>query len=463
MYRRIFLGAIALLMLITAACQPQVELTPDVIEVTRMVEGTPQIIEVTRMVEEQVNVGRAVELQVLHSWASKPNPEALDIIFDAFEAQNPDIVIDDNPVQFEAYTQMIKVVMPSKAPPDVIVHKPGSNNRAQIDAGLFVDLTDFWEENNLDEILPPYSKELWSRHGRIWGVPFKGQTYMVWYRPSIFEKVGVEPPETWDEFLNVCEKLKAAGEVPINAADLNPWSATYWFEMIILGTAGKEFYSNLMLGKESWTDERVITAFSMWKDLLDAGYVIPDMNTYSFQDGSLNFGQGKAAMYLAGTYMPARLWPVMPDVDIDYFLFPVIDPAVERTLLVQADGWMIPRKASLIEEAKKFLLYLASAEAQQTFVEVVGEPVVNKMVPTSVYPHPDVLGAAASENSKYQGVNPLDLALEPAIATEVQKMVQIFDDTRDMDYLKSELARIDALAKDVFAAIDEDLKQELWK
>ncbi len=41
-------------------------------------------------------------------------------------------------------------------------------------------------------------------------------TQVMWiYNRDIFEKVGVEPPATWDEFVEVCEKLSAAGYRPI--------------------------------------------------------------------------------------------------------------------------------------------------------------------------------------------------------------------------------------------------------
>lgn len=41
-------------------------------------------------------------------------------------------------------------------------------------------------------------------------------TQVMWiYNQEIFQKVGVEPPKTWDEFVTVCEKVYAAGYQPI--------------------------------------------------------------------------------------------------------------------------------------------------------------------------------------------------------------------------------------------------------
>lgn len=46
------------------------------------------------------------------------------------------------------------------------------------------------------------------------------------YNKTIFQKVGVQPPKTWDEFIIVCDKIKKAGYIPI-AMGGNPVSLSY--------------------------------------------------------------------------------------------------------------------------------------------------------------------------------------------------------------------------------------------
>lgn len=38
---------------------------------------------------------------------------------------------------------------------------------------------------------------------------------MWYYNQDIFDELGLRPPQTWDEFMRTCEKLKAAGKVPV--------------------------------------------------------------------------------------------------------------------------------------------------------------------------------------------------------------------------------------------------------
>ena len=44
--------------------------------------------------------------------------------------------------------------------------------------------------------------------------------FNVFYNEDIFKEAGVEAvPETWEQFLDACEKIKAAGYIPITSDD----------------------------------------------------------------------------------------------------------------------------------------------------------------------------------------------------------------------------------------------------
>lgn len=53
-----------------------------------------------------------------------------------------------------------------------------------------------------------------TRDGAQIGIPNDFQIEVFWYNTELFEKAGVEPPENWDEFMDVCAKLKESGTVP---------------------------------------------------------------------------------------------------------------------------------------------------------------------------------------------------------------------------------------------------------
>ena len=65
-----------------------------------------------------------------------------------------------------------------------------------------------WRESFLPGTLAQYTHE-----GKTYGVPLMASAYAVWYNKNMFEENGWEPATTWEEFLALCEEIKAARDV----------------------------------------------------------------------------------------------------------------------------------------------------------------------------------------------------------------------------------------------------------
>ena len=87
---------------------------------------------------------------------------------------------------------------------------------ALVDAGALVDLTGYVEENGAaigtDDFLPSIYDPYTLLDGKRYGLPFDGDTHVLFYNTEIFERVGVEPPTTWDEYDAAAKKITAAGK-----------------------------------------------------------------------------------------------------------------------------------------------------------------------------------------------------------------------------------------------------------
>jgi multiple sugar transport system substrate-binding protein len=90
--------------------------------------------------------------------------------------------------------------------------------------------------------------------------------------------------------------------------------------------------------------------------------------------------QGKAAMYLMGNFIVAPLKEAgLTDDTLGFFAFPEITAGVPRAEDAPTDTFHIPAGAKNKEDAKKFLAYLASADAQSKMNATLGQlPVNNK-------------------------------------------------------------------------------------
>lgn len=83
-----------------------------------------------------------------------------------------------------------------------------------VDAEALVDLTDWIAANDsgddaigtadfLPSIYDPYTL----LDGKRYGLPFDGDTHVLYYNTEVFEKYGVEPPNTWDDYDAVAAKI----------------------------------------------------------------------------------------------------------------------------------------------------------------------------------------------------------------------------------------------------------------
>jgi multiple sugar transport system substrate-binding protein/raffinose/stachyose/melibiose transport system substrate-binding protein len=222
-----------------------------------------------------------------------------------------------------------------------------------------------------------------SVNGKQYFVPSSWYWWAVYYRKDIFEQYGLTAPETWDEFLQVCETLKANGIAPITIGTKYRWTAAAWFDYLNMRVNGPEFHINLMLGKESYDDPRVLKVFTdYWAPLIENGYFIEDPAAYSWSEAIPFMLEGNAAMYLMGDFLRDS-YPDEDEDKLDFFRFPIIDPNVPIGEDAPTDGFLIAANAQHVEAAKNFIAYLGGVEAQQFFADELGRLPTNMDVDTS--------------------------------------------------------------------------------
>src|SRR6185369_3891572 len=82
-------------------------------------------------------------------------------------------------------------------------------------AGLIEDLTPYVEKDTALEWddIAPFFRDFNSYDGKVYSIPVDGDMHMVYYRIDSLQEAGLEPPKTWDDYLNVAKTL--------NGKDLN--------------------------------------------------------------------------------------------------------------------------------------------------------------------------------------------------------------------------------------------------
>lgn len=219
----------------------------------------------------------------------------------------------------------------------------------------------------------------------------------IWYDPSRFTDLGVEPAGTWDDLVALSGDIAAEGAVPWSLAAGDGWTLTDWFEAVYLKMAGPEAYDKLFSADGDWTDASVADAITkMYGELLTADNVDGGTDgalATAFVDGIAKvFGTGATAeMYCCGGFVGgiAASDDVNPNLtygtDIAWFPFPTIQGGSGGIGDITYGGDVIAGLTNR-EEVGKFMEFMASVDAGTTWAE--GGTIVSplKGVSASVYP-----------------------------------------------------------------------------
>ena len=345
--------------------------------------------------------------------------EYIEQIVDDFIAQNPNVNRVESPVDHEEMKTQILAQLAGGNPPDVFSYWAGARVQFVVDGDRLQPIDDIWAANNMDEMFPPAVAENAATYdGEKYLVPLTLHWVGFFYNKALFEEVGVEVPQTWDEMVAAAEAFKAAGKPAFALGSIDRWPGQFWFDMILLRTAGNEYRNQLMSGEASYTDDEVVRAFSLWKDLVDAEYFFPDANAYNWDDAANFVANGEAGMTLMGTWISGHLKDGLgktPGEDYGYFAFPIIDEDVPHASLGPIDGFVIPRDAANPEAAKAFLTFLTDPDIQLAFALGAGNLAPSLMADTSQYDSVTTAIADEIANDAVFAFN-YDLATPPPVA-----------------------------------------------
>jgi len=404
----------------------------------------------TVVVEKEVEKPVAKKLVIYNSMHGDPVPrEADEELVQMFEEENPDIDVVHSIVAHEDFKQAIRAYLTASTPPDVMTWFAGNRARFFIDKGQIMDISGVWEQEGWNEDYAKGFRALSTVDGKQYFLPTSWYWWAVYYRPSIFDEYGLEPPQTWDEFLQVCETLKQNDVTPLAIGTKYRWTAAAWFDYLNMRTNGPEFHINLMLGTEKYDDPRVLKVFTdYWTPLLENGYFLEDAAAYSWQEGLQFMIDGSAAMYLMGDFVRDSFPDELED-DLDFFQFPVIDPSVPIGEDAPTDGYFIAADAQHPEEAKALLGFLGSVEMQQYFAEKLGRLSTHSGVDVSVFSPQQQKGIAMMQTADYVAQF-YDRDTTPEMADEGMNGFMEFWD--NPDGIADILARLEQVRQEIFEA-----------
>jgi alpha-glucoside transport system substrate-binding protein len=334
--------------------------------------------------------GEAVSgsISIMGTW-SGAEQASFQAVIDGFTEQNPDVDVRYDSAGDELPTVLSTAVEGGNPPTIAAVAQPGLV-QGYADDGA-VKPIDF-AEDVISENFAESVMQVGTFNDQLYGLMFKAANKStVWYNVQAFEDAGVEPPETWEDFLTAAETLKASGVPAFSLGGAEGWTLTDLFENIYIRTAGPEMYDQLSRHEIPWTDESVKTALTeMAKvvgdpDNIAGGTQGALQSDFATSVSNVFAESPKAAMVIEGDFVPGVVEsPLQPQEGYNVFPFPSIN---DSDPMVVGGGDLFV----MFEDnpaARAFIEYLATPEAAQIWAEKGGFSSANQNLDTSVYPDP---------------------------------------------------------------------------
>jgi len=336
-----------------------------------------------------------------------------------FEAANPEIDVQLTNFDHEGYKNAIRNFLTAD-PPDLANWYAANRMRPFVEAGLFADISDVWAENGLTEALAS-SVPSSTIDGKQYAIPYTYYQWGIYYNRDAYKAAGVEVPGeaglTWDQFLANCEAFKAAGIDCVTTGSSALWPVAGIFDYISLRTNGYQFHSDLAAGKVSWTSPEARAVFENFGKLQP--FVTENHAAIDWQDAAALFVQGKAANYVMGNFAVGVFKEGgMTNDNLGFMVFPEITPGIARAEEAPTDTIHLTSGAKNPDDAKKFLAFIASAEAQSKWNAAVGQLPTNK-------------------NATVDPADPFLTAGFQALSTATGGIAQFWDRDADAEYAKA--------------------------
>lgn len=382
--------------------------------------------------------GGGAEDDTLNVWMYQDSLAAVQgRAIDRFNEES-ELATEMNEIPADNYEERLRTAMGSSEQPDVFFNWGSGSIEPYVEQEMLAPMDDVLADNpEFSEAFIPTIMESGKVDDVQYGIPLRGtQPVMIFFNKAVFEEVGVEPPETWEDVLDLIDAFNEADVIPFALAGSDAWTEQMWLQYFVDRIGGSEVFARIAEGDpEGWRDPAVLEAAEMVQDLVERGAFGESYGSVSYTEGAASalLSEGRAAMHLMGSFEYSTHLDGAPDFvenDLGYVAFPALpegegDPA--NVVGNPTNYFSVSADSPYVEEAMDFLVQEMSSE------EYVADMVENGEVPTTVNAEEAVADSPDPEFAtfQYEMVRDAphfqlswDQALPPEVATPMLTQIQ---------------------------------------
>lgn len=272
-------------------------------------------------------------------------------------------------------------------PPDVIDNSGAGNLdvASLIANGQIAELTDLYNAPAYDT--PGKTVKDTLRPGVVESGEFNGKPYImnyvytvwgIWHSKTLFDQKGWDYPQTWDDMLKLCKKIK-------QSTSMAPWTyqgkyPAYIINAILTSAAklgGNDVMKNIdNLEPNAWKQDAVKEAATAYHQLIAQDYVLKGTPGLTHIQSQTKWTQGQAVFIPCGTWLRNEARSTTPK-NFDMVINPTPSLSTSDKMPFSAawegagEGFIVPKQASNAQGGKEYLRIMLSKKQSQDFSNLV--------------------------------------------------------------------------------------------
>ena len=293
----------------------------------------------------------------------------------------------------DAYTQKVRAAAQGSNLPDLFGILGEKRDFASfIKAGHIADLTEQMNEGNgrwknmffgkaLDVNAFAEGNSYGIKPG-IYGVPIDIMTIQMVYNQDLFKQLGLnpeQPPQAWEEFLNIGRKIKDAGLQGMVSGWGELWMMDCFANNYAFNIMGKDKVIATIKGEVPYTDPDWIKVLSLFKQMQEAGVLYNGVVIIVNKTAEQLFANEKAVFAFNGSWCVNVYKGMNPDLKYAAMLPPKVSNKYPMVIWGGAgSSFMVNNKSAHKEEVIKFLNWFTEKEQQAYLAEATKNLPANK-------------------------------------------------------------------------------------
>ena len=305
--------------------------------------------------EKSMTVKSKVKLTLWHYWDIPRNQKQLNSLINQFNESQDCIEIKTVYIPDEDFKKKLALAMAEGNTPDLAL-VDSSDFRFFHGMQPFVELTDQIPELSfyMEQAIEPCEID-----NKIYGQPFGVNCTAMFYNKRILEAAGCTPPQNWEEFKEVVEKVSTRERNAFAIAALQTEESMYSFLPILWSMGGEVTEIN---------GEQSRKAFQMLGEMAEEGSLSRQSISLTLSDVTNQFVKGNIAIMFNNAMQIDCIREQAPNMEFG------VCPIPGETCQVSVLGGEILAVTDQEnqEEAIKFLRFLADKHRMESYLDGMG-------------------------------------------------------------------------------------------